>query len=79
MMTAARPDRSDTESRALEEFLTDYGDMFDMKSDGYLRTDGVLQYRYARGQTDWPKPEKLPPSETSGSGRDAPGHEMTWG
>lgn len=38
-IAAARPDLSDAESKNLEEHLTEYADIFAMKSDNYGRTD----------------------------------------
>lgn len=38
-MAAARPDLSDAESKALEELLIEYADIFAMKSDNYGWTD----------------------------------------
>jgi hypothetical protein len=35
VITAARPNLNDTEPQELEELLTEYGDIFAMKSDDY--------------------------------------------
>jgi hypothetical protein len=43
----------------LEE-LTEYGDIFSMKSDDCGWTDSVPPYRYAGGPTDSPTSEETP-------------------
>jgi hypothetical protein len=43
MIVAARPNLSDAEVRELEELLTEYGDIFAMKSDDYGWIDRVYR------------------------------------
>jgi hypothetical protein len=44
VIAAARPTLSDAESQELEELLTEYGDIFAMKSDDYERTKRVYHH-----------------------------------
>jgi hypothetical protein len=39
VIAATKPNLSDTESRELKEFLTEYGDIFRMMSDNYGQTE----------------------------------------
>jgi hypothetical protein len=57
MITAAKRNQSDAESRELEE-LTEYGDIFAMKRDDYRRTDRVYHSIERGGQTNPPSPEE---------------------
>jgi hypothetical protein len=80
VIAAARRNLSDAESRKLEELLTEYGDIFAMKSDYYGRADQVY-HRIDTGQarpTRQP-PEEAPPSKTGGCVLHARGHAMTCG
>jgi hypothetical protein len=79
MIAAARLNLSDTESRELQELLTEYGDIFAVKSNNYRHTDRMYHLsRYWGGPTDPPNLWRLR-SKTGGCGRDAQGHAMTRG
>jgi hypothetical protein len=62
VIVAAKPNLSDTESRELEQLLTEYRVIIAMNTDDYGWTDSVQPYRYGRGSTDSLTPEEAPPS-----------------
>jgi hypothetical protein len=57
MIAAARPNLSAAESRELEELLTEYGDIFAVRSDDCGRTDRVY-HRTDKGEA---RPIRKPP------------------
>jgi hypothetical protein len=66
VIAAARPNLSDAESRELEEHLTEYGDIFAMKSDDYGQKDRVNHRvdtgrpdRFANSQGDSPRKTRM--------------------
>jgi hypothetical protein len=77
VIAVVKPNLSDTESRELEEPLTEYGDIFAIGSDAYRRTDRV----YHRIDTGKVRPICHPPRRLSVAKQADVGemrHATTW-